>query len=80
MLIGIAGAGIFLLFGAAGYTSTFELVIEGAIGTKPWPVAARWLLLLAVLLGMLLSTLQRGRPPPRLRPRLAWLRNLAGGD
>ena len=79
MLIGLAGAGIFLLFGAPGYTSTFELVIEGAMGTKPWPVAARWLLLLAVLLGMLLSTLQRGSHRLDLRPRRAWLRNVAGG-
>ena len=79
MLIGLAGAGIFLLFGAPGYTSTFELFIEGAFGTKPWPVATRWLLLLAVLLGMLLSTLQRGSFRLDLRPRRAWLRNVAGG-
>ena len=60
LLIGLCGAAIYLLFGSAGYTSTFEVVIEGALGTKEWPATGRWLLLLAVLAGMLASTLQRG--------------------
>jgi uncharacterized membrane protein YedE/YeeE len=79
LLIGLSGSAIFLLFGSAGYTSTFELVIEGALGTRPWPIAGRWFLLLAVLFGMLLSTIQRGAFRADWRPRAAWLRNLGGG-
>ena len=79
LLFGLTGSAIFFLFGPAGYTSTFELVVEGAFGTKPWPATGRWLLLLAVLLGMFLSTLQRGGFHPDWRPKAAWLRNLAGG-
>jgi uncharacterized membrane protein YedE/YeeE len=79
LLFGLTGSAIFFLFGPAGYTSTFELVVEGAFGTRPWPVTGRWLLLLAVLLGMFLSTLQRGAFHPDWRPKAAWLRNLAGG-
>jgi hypothetical protein len=79
LLFGLTGSAIFFLFGPAGYTSTFELVVEGAFGTRPWPATGRWLLLLAVLLGMFLSTLQRGAFHPDWRPKAAWLRNLAGG-
>jgi hypothetical protein len=79
LIMGLAGGAIFLLFGSAGYSSTFELVIEGALGTRPWPAAGRWLLLLAVLAGMLFSTLLRGGHAPDWRPRVSWLRNLAGG-
>jgi hypothetical protein len=79
LLIGLTGSAIFLLFGSAGYTSTFELVVEGAFGTKPWPAAGRWLLLLAVLFGMLMSTVQRRAFRPDFRPKAAWLRNFAGG-
>ena len=79
LVIGLTGAAIFLLFGQAGYSSTFELIVEGALGTKPWPSMGRWLLLVAVLVGMFLSTLQRGGLRLDWRPRLSWLRNLAGG-
>ena len=57
LLIGLAGASIYLLFGSAGYTSTFEVVIQGLFG-KTGPSTGRWLLLLAVLAGMLVSTLK----------------------
>ena len=79
LVMGLAGAGIFLLSGNGGYTSTFEVVVEGMLGTRAWPVAARWLILVAVLLGMLASTLQRGSFRLDWRPRVLWLRNLAGG-
>lgn len=79
LLIGLCGAAIYLLFGSAGYTSTFEVLIEGALGTRDWPATGRWLLLLAVLAGMLISTLQRRSFRLDLRPRLDWLRNLGGG-
>ena len=79
LVIGLTGASIYLLFGSAGYTSTFEVVVEGALGTRDWPAAGRWILLVAVLAGMLASTLQRGSFRLELRPRRAWLRNFVGG-
>jgi hypothetical protein len=79
LLIGGLGALVFLLLGSSGYSSTFELLIEGAFGTRPFPPAARWAVLLSVLLGMLLSTLERGSFRLDLRPRLTWWRNLVGG-
>jgi hypothetical protein len=79
LLIGLTGASIYLLFGSAGYTSTFEVVIEGALGTRDWPAAGRWILLVAVLIGMLASTVQRGSFKLDLRPRLVWFRNFIGG-
>lgn len=79
LLIGLCGAGIYLLFGSAGYTSTFEVLIEGALGTRDWPARGRWLLLLAVLAGMFASTLQRRSFRLDLRPRTDWVRNVGGG-
>jgi hypothetical protein len=79
LLIGLPGALLFLLYGAFGYTATFELVIEGSLGTRPWPSTARWVLLVAVLAGMLASTVQRGSFRIDWRPRTAWLLNAAGG-
>ena len=79
LLIGLCGAAIYLLFGSAGYTSTFEVIIEGALGTKDWPATGRWLLLLAVLAGMVASTLQRGSFRLDVKPRTDWLRNAGGG-
>ncbi len=78
LLVGLAGASIYLLFGSAGYTSTFGVVIQGLFG-KTGPSAGRWLLLLAVLAGMLVSTLERRSFHLDLRPRTDWLRNVGGG-
>jgi hypothetical protein len=80
MLMGLTGATLFLLFGPFGYTSTFELFIERVFGTRAAPLpTARWVLLAAVLAGMLISTLLRGSFRLDLRPRRAWLLNFAGG-
>jgi uncharacterized membrane protein YedE/YeeE len=80
MLMGIAGAALFLLFGPFGYTSTFELLIQRALATEPVALSTmRWLLLVAVLAGMLMSTFLRGSFRLDLRPRPAWLANFAGG-
>jgi len=78
-LIGACGTAIFLLFGSAGYSTTFEVVVESALGTQPSPTTGRWLLLIAVLLGMLTSTLQRRTFRFAARPQRSWSRNLAGG-
>ncbi|HEY6256085.1 MAG TPA: YeeE/YedE thiosulfate transporter family protein [Xanthobacteraceae bacterium] len=79
MLIGIAGATIFLIYGSIGYTMTLQQLVEGLHGTRSFPAAASWLLFLAILAGMLLSTWQRRSFRPDWRPRLIWLRNLCGG-
>src|SRR5207244_1034380 len=79
LLIGLPGALLFLLYGPFGYTATFELVIEGAFGTRPWPPSMRWVLLIAVLCGMLASTVQRGSFRIDWRPRREWLLNAMGG-
>jgi uncharacterized membrane protein YedE/YeeE len=79
LVIGLSAATIYLLFGSAGYTSTFELVVEGTLGTRDWPATGRWLLLLAVIAGMLASTFERKSFRLDVRPRVDWLRNIAGG-
>jgi uncharacterized membrane protein YedE/YeeE len=79
MLIGMAGAAIFLVYGSTSYTVTLQQVVEGWRGTRSFPPAERWLLLLAILAGMLLSTLQRGSFRADWRPRPSWLRNVCGG-
>jgi uncharacterized protein len=80
MLMGLSGAILFLMYGPFGYTATFELLIDRLFGSgvSP-PPASRWLLLLALLAGMLISTLQRGSFRLDLRPRRAWLMNFGGG-
>jgi uncharacterized membrane protein YedE/YeeE len=79
LLIGLPGAVLFLMYGAFGYTATFDLIVEGAAGTRPWPSATRTILLLAVLAGMAVSTVQRGSFRLDWRPRTVWLQNLFGG-
>jgi uncharacterized membrane protein YedE/YeeE len=79
MLIGLCGAAIFLIYGSASYTVTLQQMVEALRGLRAFPAPERWLLLLAVLAGMLLSTLQRGSFRPDWRPRRLWLRNFCGG-
>ena len=79
LMMGLASALIFLLLGTSGYSSTFELIIEAIFGTRPWPSTARWLVLVAVLAGMLVSTLQRGTFRVDFTPQAIWLRSLFGG-
>jgi hypothetical protein len=79
LLMGLAGGLILLLFGSAGYTTTFQQVVEAHAGTRPMPPYGRWIVLGAVLLGMFASTLQRGSFRIDWRPRLSWFRNIIGG-
>jgi hypothetical protein len=79
LLMGVASATLVLLYGPLGYTSTFEQLIEAAFGTRPWPTSVRWILLVAVLVGMLLSTLERKSFRVDWRPRRNWIRNFLGG-
>jgi uncharacterized membrane protein YedE/YeeE len=79
MMIGLSGGQLFLLFGPFGYTATFALVIEGALGTRGWPAAARVILMLAVIAGMVLSTVLSRSFKLNWRPRAAWLYNIVGG-
>jgi len=79
LLIGISGTVIFLLIGSPGYTITLQSYVQGLVGHGARPNAARGILLLAVLSGMLVSTLQRGSFRLEWRPDLSWLRNIFGG-
>lgn len=79
LLIGLAAGAIFLMFGSPGYTTTVQQMIEASIGSRPWPPSGRWIVLGAVLFGMLVSTLQRQSFRIDGRPRWSWLRNICGG-
>lgn len=79
LLIGIASAVIFLLVRSPGYTITLQNLLQGVVGSGALPAAMRVFLLLAVLAGMLASTLQRGSFRLDWRPRWSWLRNIFGG-
>jgi uncharacterized membrane protein YedE/YeeE len=79
LLMGLASAVILLIYGSPGYTTTFQQSVEGVRGSRPFPAIERIVLLLAVLAGMVASTLQRGSFQLDARPRVVWLRNLVGG-
>jgi uncharacterized protein len=79
LLIGIASTFIFLLIGSPGYTITLQNLVQGLFGGGKFPPTMRVILLLAVLAGMLASTLQRGSFRFDWRPQLSWLRNIFGG-
>lgn len=79
MLIGFAGAAIILIYGPSSYTGTMQQLLEALHGTSSYPMTERWVLLLAALGGMLLSTVQRGSFRLDWRPRWMWLRNVCGG-
>ncbi len=78
LLIGIASAVVFLLIGTPGYTITLQNLVQGAIGMGALPTL-RGVIVLAVLAGMLASTLQRGSFRLDWRPQRSWLRNIFGG-
>ena len=63
----------------AGYTATFEVSSKASSARGLPPSTVRWVLLVAVLAGMLLSTVQRGSFRIDWRPRAAWLLNFGGG-
>lgn len=79
LVIGFSSGLIFLNYGSPGYSTTYQQVIEGFIGSRPFPAAGRVLLLLSILAGMLVSTLQRRSFKFDARPRRIWLRHLFGG-
>jgi len=79
LVMGGATSILVLLFGPLGYTSTFEQVFEALFGTRDRPPTVRWVILVSVVAGMLLSTVQRGTFRVDWRPRRSWLRNLSGG-
>ena len=79
LVIGLSATAIFLLIGSPGYTVTVQNLVESALGDAATPPAAQWILLLAVLAGMVFSTWQRGSFRFDWQPGWDWLRNLAGG-
>ena len=54
-------------------------MVQGLIGKGALPAASRTIVMLAVLAGMLVSTLQRGSFRLDWRPQASWLRNIFGG-
>jgi hypothetical protein len=79
MLIGIASSTIALIYGSASYTVTIQEVVEALRAMGSFPAAGRWILLAALIIGMLLSTLQRGTFRLAWGPQWKWLRNIGGG-
>ena len=79
LLIGLASSVVFLLVGSPGYTVTLHSAVAGMVGKGALPPASRSVLMLAVLAGMLVSTLQRGSFRLDWRPQRSWLRNIFGG-
>lgn len=79
MLIGVASSTIALMFGSASYTVTIQEVVEALRPRGSFPAAGRWILLAAMITGMLLSTIQRRTFRLAWRPRRNWLRNICGG-
>jgi len=79
MLIGMTSAAVILISGSASYTVTIQQVVEALRGMGDFPAVGRWLLLSAMIGGMLLSTVQRGSFRLDLTPRRRWLRNAMGG-
>ncbi len=79
LVIGIASSIVFLLVGSPGYAITLHSMVAGMVGKGALPAASRNILMLSVLAGMLVSTLQRGSFRLDWRPQLSWLRNIFGG-
>ena len=79
LVIGVTSSVIFLLFGSPGYTVTLQNLVQGLFGNGKLPGAAAAVLLIAMLVGMLASTLQRGSFRLDWRPERSWLRNIFGG-
>jgi hypothetical protein len=79
MLIGLANGGLYLIHGAWGYTGTLHQTVEAGVFGGNFPAPQRWLLFAAMLLGVVLSTWQRGSLRVDWRPQFAWMRNIVGG-
>ncbi len=79
LIIGVTGSVIFLLLGSPGYTITLQNLIQGLIGRGTFPGTSASILLLALLAGMLASTIQRGSFRLDWRPQWSWARSILGG-
>jgi uncharacterized membrane protein YedE/YeeE len=79
MLIGLAAGLIYIIQGPVGYASALQQGIEALLGRRESPETARWVLLAAAMMGMLMSTLQRKSFRLDWKPRASWLMNLFGG-
>jgi uncharacterized protein len=79
MLIGLANGGLYLIYGGWGYTGTLYQATEATVAGGSFPPSNRWFLFAALLIGMILSTWQRGSFRIEWRPERAWGRNIFGG-
>jgi uncharacterized membrane protein YedE/YeeE len=79
MLIGLAGGLVYIIQGPSGYASFLQQGIEAMLGRRDPPETARFVLVAAVMAGMLISTLQRKSFHLDWKPRPSWVMNLFGG-
>lgn len=78
-IIGTASGGLYLIYGSWTYTAALRRTPWWLVSDDPSLLLERILLLIAVMLGMMLSTIQRGSFRLDCRVRRAWFLNLAGG-
>ena len=79
LLMGLANGLIFAVNGSWTYTSVLGEGARSMGEPGSAPSLRGWTLFAALLLGMALSSWQRGSFRLRLRPSVPWLRNLVGG-
>lgn len=78
-IIGVCAGLLYAVLGAWSYTGTLRRALDAAVRNLPGPTAFQWLLVAAVFLGMLASSLQRGSFALRWQPRGVVAPRLAGG-
>lgn len=78
-LIGSANGLLYLFQGSWTYTGALRQGVEGLVLGGGTPIQSRLSLLVAVFLGMMLSTLQRGSFRLERRMRPSWAMNFVGG-
>lgn len=78
-LIGLSNAFLYSLYGSWTYTGVIGDWGRALAGIGITPAATLWVLLLAVLAGMLISSWERGQFFVEWRPKPAWAMNLCGG-
>lgn len=80
LLLGLSNAVLYALHGNWMYTSTLSRGIERALGSGAGPGALLWLLFLAVMVGMALSSWHRGSFRLQWRPDWSWASRVIGGS
>lgn len=79
LLLGVANAVLYALFGPWTYTRTARVTVNQLFVGGPGPGAFYWILFAALVAGVVISGLARRSFVLDWRVRLSWLRNLLGG-